>query len=538
MKAITYQLKLLEPVLVTSLSGDPNSATAFDYVPGSVLRGFFIGKYLRQHPVDLAVDNVARRWFLSGETRWLNAYLLDREKRCLPTPHSFHQVKGSDENEVTDFAINPQEETDVQWKKVGASFCQFMEEKVWLVDTERQINVHTARTRRYGRARSDNEKLDASKGDVRGAVYRYDALAAGQVFEAVVLCDDADATEIKKLLGSEVRLGKAQNGGYGQAVIEKVSEKERWSEYPLPDFLNFSDENAALPQKLVITLLSDVLLRDEKTGQYVVVAEALIEQLQNQIGGSLKLTSAFLNREVFGGFNRKWGLPLPQAHAIAAGGVFVCEAQNINLKKLHGLLEKGIGERRAEGFGRFAVNWQAKAELKVDEAKASHTFSVTLDGDEAKLAERVAGRILRHRLDRRVVTAGLRPEVSGTLPHKGQLARLRGIIHEELMTPEPHLQRVTEFIKELQKRNVTRMQFSQASIGRVPLDEWLQKELDKTGDSVWAGVLGLDEREKSGINLGGIKVTSSEQMKNEYLLRYLDAFLARAAKLSGKERAK
>ena len=39
MNVINYQITLLEPTLVTALQGDPNSSVAFDYLPGSVLRG-------------------------------------------------------------------------------------------------------------------------------------------------------------------------------------------------------------------------------------------------------------------------------------------------------------------------------------------------------------------------------------------------------------------------------------------------------------------------------------------------------------------
>ena len=42
MKAITYTITLEQPVLVTSLDGDPNSGVAFDYIPGSVIRGMII----------------------------------------------------------------------------------------------------------------------------------------------------------------------------------------------------------------------------------------------------------------------------------------------------------------------------------------------------------------------------------------------------------------------------------------------------------------------------------------------------------------
>jgi CRISPR-associated protein Csx10 len=537
MKAITYQLKLLEPVLVTSLSGDPNSAASFDYLPGSVLRGSFIGRYLQPPLVDLAADTTARRLFLSGETRWLNAYPVDRlGKRCLPTPLSIHEVKGSDEKTVYDLAIDPQEANDVQWKAVSKAFCRFADgDQVRLIEPERQISVHTARTRRYGRARSD--KLDDKKGDVPGAVYRYDALAAGQVFEGVVWCDDTDAVEIKKLLSGKIRLGKSQNGGYGQAVIEKVSDSGKWNEYPLPDFLNASDANgdAALPSELIITFLSDVLLRDEKTGQFIVDTEAACQVLHTKLGGTLALKRAFTGQEILGGFNRKWGLPLPQAHAFAAGSVLVCQAENIDLKKLNDLLQEGIGERRAEGFGRFAVNWQIRPELKVEGSTASTLPSVKLDGEEAKLAERVAGHILRHRLDQRVTVSGLNKQVEKP-PHKSQLARLRGVIQEELLKPQPDLQRVKAFIEELKLRNITRKQFSQARVSDKQLGEWLLEELGKTGDSAWAGVLNTDDKVKLQISLGGVTVKPTEQMKAEYLLRYLDAWLARVAKQIGKER--
>lgn len=48
MKTIHYQITLEEPVLVTALEGDPNTATSFSYLPGSVLRGAIIGRYMRQ----------------------------------------------------------------------------------------------------------------------------------------------------------------------------------------------------------------------------------------------------------------------------------------------------------------------------------------------------------------------------------------------------------------------------------------------------------------------------------------------------------
>ena len=45
MKALTYRLRLHEPVLATqTASGESNSATASPYVPGSMMRGAMLAR--------------------------------------------------------------------------------------------------------------------------------------------------------------------------------------------------------------------------------------------------------------------------------------------------------------------------------------------------------------------------------------------------------------------------------------------------------------------------------------------------------------
>ena len=88
MKAITFLLRLDEPLLVTQVqSGEENSAIGLLYVPGSALRGVFIERYRQQHAVaDLAVDATARRLFLDGAVCYLNAYPWLEQTRLLPHP--------------------------------------------------------------------------------------------------------------------------------------------------------------------------------------------------------------------------------------------------------------------------------------------------------------------------------------------------------------------------------------------------------------------------------------------------------------------
>src|SRR6266545_60953 len=410
MKAITYQIRLLEPALVSEMAGDPNAAVAFDYVPGSVLRGVFVGQYLKTHPgIDAAADDEARRWFFNGETRWLNAYPLDRSgKRSLPVPRSIHRDKNGDENEVFDLAICEPQDDRQQWKALGKPFCLFKEDReIRLVEPRRQISVHTARTRRHGRARSREQEMDNTKGDTPGGVYLYDALADGGGFEAVVLCTDKDADKIKAMLDEAatgaVKIGKSLTGGYGKAKIEKVSApKADWREYVWPEFLTADDAAAqtSLPDgKLVITLLSDAFLRDEATGQYTVEKEAITDLLNKELGVGIRPERQFIGQNILGGFNRKWGLPLPQAQAFAAGSVLVFTASGVSPQKIIALLEKGIGERRAEGFGRLAINWQSEAKLKKEDEErireqerknyTPKNIALAAGTPEAKIAERV-----------------------------------------------------------------------------------------------------------------------------------------------------
>src|SRR5713101_1236047 len=108
-------------MLVTALDGDPNSAVAFNYLPGSVLRGAVIGKYLRAKNLTTdqfdAADPEEQRLFFDGMTRYLNGYLLDRQyKRTLPTPQSWQHKKG-EETPLYDFAVeSPDPLGKEQWQ--------------------------------------------------------------------------------------------------------------------------------------------------------------------------------------------------------------------------------------------------------------------------------------------------------------------------------------------------------------------------------------------------------------------------------------
>lgn len=46
MKAITYRITTLSPIILTSRTGDPNMVSTLDYIPGTHIRGIFAHEYL------------------------------------------------------------------------------------------------------------------------------------------------------------------------------------------------------------------------------------------------------------------------------------------------------------------------------------------------------------------------------------------------------------------------------------------------------------------------------------------------------------
>jgi CRISPR-associated protein Csx10 len=532
MKAITYRITLREPTLVAGLEGDPNEGKALNYLPGSVLRGAIFWKYLRANNLSPnrvnAADPVVQRLFFNGETRFLNGYRLDRlNQRTLPTPQSWHCEKGN-ETEIFDFAVAMAPGSNGQWQGIQIPFCALSEQhdekrKVRLVAPERHLAVHTARTRRFGRA-MPADKIDPTKGDVRGAVYRYDALAAGQQFEAVILCQDGDFSNIKSLLSSEATLGGSRSGGYGRAIFEFDNEKpaEAWLE----------TSNASAPDvdgKLIITLLSDALLRNA-TGQFVVDPGVVTQMLSKKLDTTLQPRQAFLRGGLIGGFNRKWGLPLPQTLVIQMGSVFVFDKPACAESKLRDLEAQGIGERRAEGFGRVAVNWPNDAELEVDTTPASPTATTTTvePGSESEaLLRRMAEQLLRQRLNERL-TAKANSFTFGDLPRNSQLSRLRNIIRNELIKERPDLQRIRDYAKHIKERDSVKRQFERARISNEKMLDWLNDTLKKTEDSDWEALLGFQAEDVRRV--GGLSASITDSLRIEYLLRLIDAVLTSAAK--------
>lgn len=512
MKALTFTIHLLEPVLVGQVTGgDPNSASSVPFIPGSVVRGALIGRYQRKTGKALeATDPAFRRMFLDGDTSFLNAYPLHRTgERMLPTPLSWRCEKDKrDPLVVYDVAIEkPPEVTLKTFSGDGTAFCHTMLEEgdfeeevsVEFHSPARQVNIHTYREDRWRQRKG------------KDTVFRYESIAKGEQFGAVIVSEHEES--LKRLCSlletnSEFHLGKARTAGYGRVKIEEIHIIEKWQEYQLPG------EHPL--DSIVVTCLSDILLRNER-GNYITNLDMLL---------GVKHQRAFVRTHVVGGFNHKWGLPLPQAQAIQAGSVYVYPQEDGLLTALRQLKAKGIGERRAEGFGRIAFNWQCHQKLQIKEAPSEKPLPVTLKGDSAKIASQMVDRMLRAELDKKLVACVNRmPVGEDSLPSNAQLSRLRRVVNSALA--ENNVELITEHLGNLTKTATS--QIERCRIEGSPLDIWLQERADNP-ESVWDKLGIIPQQQSKLISIGKVHPDFDDALALEYTLRLIDAVLLKAMK--------
>lgn len=520
MNGFTYTLILEEPVLANSLAGDTNSARSLPYIPGGLVRGALVQLYGGEKKVS---NPDFKRLFLKGAARFLHAYPVCSEKRTLPTPLAWKTYKDDESTGVENFAHSIK--SNPKLKNASFGFYTLKDGTVYKVKHEWQVNIHTQRDAVLGRANTG-----------KGAVYRYEALPAGLHLKGAVLTDTKeDAETLRKLLEpGSILLGKARTAGYGRARIITGDLDAAWREddtFPLP---------AGSVKEFTLTFLSDALLRDDNGQNTMDPLPALKKLLQVK---DLKVKSAFHKKEVVGGFNRQWGLPLPQGQALGAGSLLVLSTDTgIQGDLLANLEASGMGERVVEGFGRVSVSGMPveRFDLKVGELKIEAPSVHALLPNEQPVADLMLKRLLRRNLDEKMMSTVIEAvKVYNGGVKNSQLSRWRVNLRSAIGA-EKGMELIHEFYKKEAERNSPswqKMMRARVSIREKDKDalvykskrltEWMESLIQKKA-SLWEMFGYLEEQPV--MSIGTQNIDGRKEFESEYSLRLMDAVLASLAK--------
>ncbi|MGI0485882.1 RAMP superfamily CRISPR-associated protein [Pantanalinema rosaneae CENA516] len=545
MKAVIFSLQTQQPLLATSFQGDPNSDVSFSYIPGSMIRGALIGRYMKQeglHDLNLDDAKIQQLFFDPDQIRYLNAYLEDSTgRRTLPTPKSWFKEKNTDlppedspGMSVYD-RIHPDCELpdieEFEPKKVTQEFCTVKDSKIILHAVTRRLNVHNQRDRRKGRSMQARRDQQTNEQKGEGTIFRYDAIDTGQTFQAVILCQsDEAATILQQLLerSNDLWLGGSQSAGYGHTkILNPHPDNQDWSE------IGIKATKRAKQNICTITLLSDALLRDEfgQPTADIKLIRGELESLLKRTLPDLKISNIYSSNIVVGGFNRKWGLPLPQVIAVSAGSVISFKGLELSADEIQQLETYGIGDRRIDGFGRVAVNWIEEWELSAKRPEPSkQTQTLSLETELSRtIARRMAKQLMKQRLERQLEDRVSRLSIQGEGIKNSQLSRLQLIAREALTTG--NCDSVRSLLANLPSN--ASGQFERAKIDgislRQNLDEWLNHPVQFV--TSW---FTRPERDLT-LTVGDESVQQSltEELAKEYTLRLIIAI----AKKTVKERA-
>lgn len=520
MIAITLSLRTEEPLLATSFQGDPNSDVSYPYIPGSMIRGALISHFLKQpgmQNIDLASDPQSRSLFFEDTTRFLNAYPQGEDtQRGLPVPRSLRKDKQdslSSGESITIYDISHQLGDngldDFTLKGLeGEKFCNFSSNIIKFYAVNNRINIHNKRDRQRGRATKNS-----------GQVFRYDAIDSGQKFQSVILTNsEENARELTELLRRNhfLWLGGSQSAGYGKTLVDSIqpySDSNLWYE------VGRSPKQRLNQECLRITLLSDLILRNS-CGQYVVDTATVTKALSASLAVPLSPLRSYMGSSFIGGFNRKWGLPLPQVQAIAAGSVFVFEKANLDAERVLALEFEGIGERRNEGFGRVVVNWLEdtrdfdgkkfhKEDFSTNEIRLHNSTSI-------RLAVLMAERLFRQKLEDQLLEKVSQLRIEGDITNS-QLSRLAIIARKALQEDNPQL--ITQLLDNLP--NNTKEKFRRSYFDGNSLDQRLRQ---------WVSAPRCCWTQIELVTIAGETCDLTDELAREYMLRLIMAVCKKAKK--------
>jgi CRISPR-associated protein Csx10 len=219
---------------------------------------------------------------------------------------------------------------------------------------------------------------------------------------------------------------------------------------------------------------------------------------------------------------------MPQHMAIQAGSVFAYPHTSDLLQRLQALVADGIGERRTEGFGRIAVNWNTCEQFKnkIHEPEPTQTSSPMLKSETDKAqAKRIIERLWRQDLEQRL-TQAINDAEPKNIPEKAQLSRLRQVVLNALAENNPAL--VTTFLQNL-KANA-RQKYERCRIGGKRLTAWVETAVGDFESK-------LDSKFKTPTTIGGVTLEPEQQtrIRTEFGLHYLAGVVHRMYKTKSQE---
>ena len=352
-----------------------------------------------------------------------------------------------------------------------------------------------------------------------GGVYSYQAIPEGTVLKAELRIPETikNTLAIKnwsQTLGGRLRIGQSKKDQYGAVKIQVDA--------PTP-----IDHLAEATDYLYVWCLSDVLLRDKRLNPTtnpddfrLALANALGVTLEERPATEQYLSMMTRSRRTES-WQVRWGLPRPSMLGWQAGSCMVYKIQGDSKptsEKLAEIEAKGIGDRRAEGYGQVCFNdplltaklstlMRAKASsqpevTKIPAIKSGAFFHYARVIEQAAWREAIQNQALAIAADanRREAILGIKIVGDASQPSMSQLGGLRSMVSR--LTERETTNPVSNWVTAIQKVDNRREKWPSDSRNKVDsldkvrslVTDFSQVWTDLGCDQEWANQLTMTAR--------------------------------------------
>ena len=336
---IRYEIQNLEPLRIADDSSSHMGQTStLHYIPGTTIRGMVINKLSRKENF-----SELKGRFFSDRIRFLNAYpIVERGKEkieLIPSPKGFYEDKSKEKIKKLENVLKEGEFPE-GYKRASVGEFAFVEKN----PTSEGLVL------RYMRIPTGSDlkiKINLDENEDQ-SVFRNEYIAAGNTFAGYIAVEDEkDILLVKEALSGSIILGNARTSGLGKCSLTNLSviNKEPFENHV---------KNDKATDSCYMMLLSHTVMRDQTTGEYCGIDENQLGAVLGIEDGSLKIDSRATSVVDVRGYNRKWGVRIPTVRMYEQGSVFKLKFKGeISRKQMLSAMNKGIGVRRNEGFGRI-----------------------------------------------------------------------------------------------------------------------------------------------------------------------------------------
>lgn len=325
---IHFRLHTSLPVILTDPNrSDRNSNETYGFIPGAALRGAVIESLSAQ---DSEWFKTHKAVLLGDGVRFLDTVPVpDPSYPPLPSIRGFYEDKG--ETVLESVVLNGAFDAGAGLKRAKlGTFC-----------------APKGETLRYWSAGSSGfTRIQRKRDGKKQEIFQVRALDAGQDFEGYILLNDpALGPKLTQALGKTLWLGADRYAGFGKCEITLLELAAR------PAWLDaYGYQDGERPgEELYLLAVSPLTMRSDN-GEPCGLDET---QLGQKLGvESVEVRCCATAVLQSGGYNRVWQCRAPSVRFYDRGSLFCLRCSSAPaLEALRRIQAKGLGIRRAEGFG-------------------------------------------------------------------------------------------------------------------------------------------------------------------------------------------